>query len=745
MAFSLTERTRAALRNINIQPQLVLEIEDVPTIFGVSHIVKVIKIGDPGLLIGDDWVIGGFSEVEDQSDYITLDGTSNEISQQLNPDKGAVSSISSMQVALVDFNDEITELIAPGLVVDDIMSKKAKLWLGFNDTTSFPEDFIPVFKGIIDDILSDQGKITLNIAHPDKKKQSKIFQQMKTTLTGSHDNSTTTIIVADTTDFLAPVNGPSGSPDSGAYYYVQIEDEIIRYTGKTGTTFTGCTRGSLGTSAASHGDGIDVQSFYRIGGVGPILALKLMLSGWNGPFIEDVEITNFVRTDVATLVDNSIFFENVDIEEVYGVTEGDYVTTSGASNGANNVTLKQITDIVKTDAGTYIVIDGVTFVEEAATSGVIDFRSQYDTLADGMQMSPDEVDVVEHLRWYRQFLSSFNYDFYLKETVDGRDFLDREIYLPMAAYSLPRKARSSMGYHIGPLPTSTVVTLDNTNVVNASKLRKRRTTGKNFYNTIVYEYDESPSEDKFLSGHIEDSEDSKNRIKTGGTKALVIKSKGMRASLQGESLANVAATRLLNRYEFAAEFFESVEVKFSVGFNIEAGDIVLLDGTNLNISDSVTGTRGATARLYEVVNKKMNIKNGAIILSLVDTSFSTSNRYGLISPASYIKAGISQKTFIIKSSFSSQFGANEYRKWDRYIGAGIQVRNASGSILGIALLESVSGNQITLDSNLGFVPAADYLMEFAHYNYQTDQVKFIYTFMTDETAFDDGRAQYKMI
>lgn len=62
---------------------------------------------------------------------------------------------------------------------------------------------------------------------------------ISTTLNGAIDSLVTTINVIDTTSF----------PSTG---YIVIDSEIISYTGKTGTSFTGCTRGADGTSAASH-------------------------------------------------------------------------------------------------------------------------------------------------------------------------------------------------------------------------------------------------------------------------------------------------------------------------------------------------------------------------------------------------------------------------------------------------------------------------------------------------------------
>ncbi len=743
MALNLTDRTLSVLQRVNVKPQYVLEIDGISTIFTATEVEAVIKIGDTDLLIGDDWVIGGFRPVSDQSDTISLSLNTTEINQQLMPDKGAISSISSLKISLVDFNDGATELITPGLVVEDMLARRAKVYLGF-EGTSYPEDFVVIFRGIVDDIESSQGAVQLNISHPDQKKRNTLFEKAETQTDGSHNDSITTITVNDTTKFLAPVLGPSGVNDTSLKFYIRIEDEIIEYTGKTGTTFTGCTRGALSTLEVAHDDDCDVSSFYRLTGNGVELALKIMLSGWNGPFEENAAITNFVRTSVTETVANAIFFYGINVREKYGVNEGDYITTTGASNGANNVTLKVIDTIVITESGSYMVIAGVTFVEENSTAGVIDFRSQYDTLGEGIGMHGDEVDVDAHLVWYTRYLSSFDYDFYLKDTIEGKEFVEKQLYLPMGAYSLPRKSRSSMGYHTGPIPSETIKVLDNSNIKHPEKLTLRRSLGKNFYNTIIYQFDQDKLEDKYLSGHIETDADSKARIAVGN-RSLVIKANGMRRLLFGASLANIAATRMLSRYRFGAEYIDSVEVLFKTGFSVEPGDIVLFDGSNLNISDTSTGARGATARFYEVINKKMNIKTGNVTLSLVNTNFSTTSRYGLISPASKVAGGTSGTVFTIKESYSGTYGVNEYRKWERYIGCSVKVRNSDFSVSAVAVLQNVVGNTITLATTLGFTPLADYVMELSEYNDQTDIIKLLYTFMTDEAAFDDGLDPYLMI
>ena len=112
-----------------------------------------------------------------------------------------------------------------------------------------------------------------------------------TTLNGSIDAITTTIVLTDASQF----------PSSGTSY-VQIGSEEISYTGKSGNTLTGVTRGVRNTTAASHtsGDSVTNSSDYI---------------GWgeaaSGDFVVDPglwSIDNF-GDNVIALIHNSSCFE----------------------------------------------------------------------------------------------------------------------------------------------------------------------------------------------------------------------------------------------------------------------------------------------------------------------------------------------------------------------------------------------------------------------------------------------------
>jgi|CXWL01.1.fsa_nt_gi hypothetical protein len=747
MSITLTQAALDASQQNEIQPQLILEIDGVDTVYGVLVIKRTILVGD--LLLGDPlFILGGKIPVENQETIISFSsGTSSEISQTLNLDKGTNESISSMRIALVDKSQKITRLITPGEIVTDILGRKVKIWMGL-PSTAWKEDHFVIFRGIIDSVDAKSGVIILNISSPDSKKKTAIFPKGNTELTTAMLVGDTTSIVTSSTGFLAPYIGASGVNDTSLKFYVKIDDEIMRYTGTTATTFTGLTRGQLGTVAAAHDIGASVESFYTLEGNAIDLALKIMLSGKNGPYKTGVTVTSFNRISSTSLIDNTIFFQNIDLETEYNPIVGDYITTTGATNGANNVTDKVISEVVKVDNGYYLLIAGVTFIEEEATSAVISFRSQYDVLGlnAGMKYDNDEVDIAEHLDIQSSYLSSFSYRFYLKDTIDdGQDFLASEIYNPMSTFSIPRKARSSLGIHIGPIPGEDIKELDSTNVVEPSKLNIQRSINKNFYNSIIYKFDENASDDKFKGGQVTIDATSIAQIPIGN-KPLLIESKGMRTDLSAINNSQISGQRRIRKYKFGAEYIQNIMLNFKTGFDLEIGDKIVVDLASLSMTDINSASRDGAPRLFEISNKKFNVQKGSIAIDVVDTNFSLDVRYCLISPSSFVKSGVSQTEFVIEPSFNtSKYGTNEYKKWEKYIGAFVKIHSTDFATSGTGSISSIIGNTIILDSALGFTPASGYIMELGDYSSQPDNIKLIYGFMSDGvTNFADGGIAYQM-
>ena len=652
---------------------------------------------------------------------------------------------------------ELVQQVSSNVAIQDIFDTEQILFTGVdlaslygvaeNDLITITGDPNPannIVQATISNVLFSGGNTTLTVTGVSLV-ESLGTSAVAELFTQNVGDTQEEITIDNSTNILAPITGPDGLIDSSFQGHIKINDEIIGYTGISGNTLTGCTRGQQGSTASIHTNGDSVNTFYRLNDNVLDMALKLLLSGWNGPFVEDVEIDNFVRVDTVTDIPNSIFIKNVNISERYGITVGDYVSTSGDPNGANNVTNALITAVEQSDDGSYIVCENESFVLSIDTDAVLSFRSKYDVLPDGFKMAADEVDVERHEQIKTLFFSGAQYDFFLDEDVDN-DFLNEQIYLPIACYSLPRKTRSSVGYTIGPIPGQDIPQIDDTVVKNPERVQLNRQSTRYFINEVIYRFEESRQEPgTFLRGQINIAQDSKDRI-IGTPSTLTIDAKGVRDSLQGGALALAQSNRLLDRYKFGAEVL-NFDLTYAAGLPIELGDIIYFDGRNLQVVDTRTGKRGMDPRFFEVINKTIDITTGKVSIKALDTATSVDARFFLMSPSSVIKTGVSQTQVIIEPSFSKRFGNDEFRKWINYLEAPIRVRNDDFSVNEATVLESVSGNTLTFRDPLSFTPSPGQVLELDVYSNpnNNDQIKLIFGNMTDNATFPDGTSQYKMI
>jgi hypothetical protein len=738
MALPLTQRTREKLEEGDIQPRYVFCIDGIVDCF-TAVLVKKTPRFDDGLFFDEDVIFDDLVIIEEQKPFISFDGTTKSIKQQLKPDQGSVSSISSITVRLIDKDQFVSKIISPGVKLTDILGQDAELYILFEDT-AFPEDAVKILRGPVVDIVSGAGWIELTVNAPNEKARQRLFESLETKLDGAIDNVTTTIVLDRTDDLIIPADTVRS--------FVRIGNEFIEYTGVSGNTLTGVTRGALSgidarAGAAAHDDDSEARSFYILEDGAIEMALKMMLSdGANDDFVSGVEISNIGTTDEGTVA-NSLYIQGVNIAREYGIVPGDFVTVTGAANGGNNVSGEEIIQIVETADGSYIVVDS-PLVLEADTAATMSFKSQYAVWPEGLGMTPREVDVAEHEFILETFLATFNYRFYISDTIEeAKTFIERQIYTPAAMYSLPRGTRSSVGLHVAPFPFADIQVIDETNVKNPDKIKLRRAFKKNFYNNIVYKFDKNLIDDQFDAGTINVNAQSIEEL--GRRKDFTIEAEGMRSDLQAVSLAATAGGRLLDRYNRGAEYIENLELFFGDGLSLEPGDSVIFDAESLQITNTLDGTRVKPQKYFEVQNKSIDL-NGRATVNITDTSFDGSNRYALFSPASLVKSG-SVNSILIKPSYSQPFGQNEWRKWQDFLLAKIQIRNADYTNVAVTGIASISGNTITFTDPLPFTPQEDYVMEFAPYDQQTsERVKLIYTHNSDgENDFGDGQAPYRYL
>ena len=110
------------------------------------------------------------------------------------------------------------------------------------------------------------------------------YQDGSTTLTNSITNvSTADIVVADTSQFVLTTGG------------LIIGTEIIGYTGKTATSFTGITRGLYGSTKAAHSAGAVVTEAQTLASASVATALsQLQTTASNGVSIDPTDRTKIV-------------------------------------------------------------------------------------------------------------------------------------------------------------------------------------------------------------------------------------------------------------------------------------------------------------------------------------------------------------------------------------------------------------------------------------------------------------------
>jgi len=180
---------------------------------------------------------------------------------------------------------------------------------------------------------------------------------------------------------------------------------------------------------------------------------------------------------------------------------------------------------------------------------------------------------------------------------------------------------------------------------------------------------------------------------------------------------------------------------------------VIGDLEQLHVSDITNGSRVFRPRLFEVLDKTMNLKTGNINFQLLDTSIGIDERFGLMSPCSNIMSVINSNQIVIGPDpiYSSRFENDEFRKWLSVTGVNcpisVNISDASGNILGDLVVTSISGNTFTFDQAPSFAILPGMMVEFSGYEDPdtNDKQQLIYGYMNNNTTFTDGENQYSMI
>src|SRR5208337_1505845 len=106
--------------------------------------------------------------------------------------------------------------------------------------------------------------------------------------------------------------------------------------------FINLVRGARGTVAGTYAADTEIDAAIMIEDDALTMALKIMLSGWQGPFLTDIPIQGFVITNdpiIGNQPNGIVLPVGVDAVRDYGIAQGDYLTITGSANPGNNVTV----------------------------------------------------------------------------------------------------------------------------------------------------------------------------------------------------------------------------------------------------------------------------------------------------------------------------------------------------------------------------------------------------------------------
>lgn len=708
MSMQLSVTAQALINEIGINPQIILEIEGLDLIFGALPILKTARWDDdsPDAIWdgGATWD-GKFEDIRSR-DWISLNETTTNITQQIAPDKGSTSSISTVNISIIDVNNEVSRAIAFDNI-SDILGRKATFSIGFAQG-AHPEDSNPIFRGVVVDFFSEAGKIMISLASPEVFKRQLFLEKFQTSITSAITNSQT-IIPIESTAGIYPAQDALNS-------YIRINDEIMKIISIDSPTQITVTRAQLTTLAIAHDDDSSIDTFYTLTGKPLDLALKVMLSSEGNAYFESLDVPKSIEfVSLTEQIQNALIFDYYDIKEKTGLTIGDSIQLDSALN-TGTYTIDFFGSLPS--GGSYIVVNETLNLEVDYT-GTFKYKSKYNTLSTGLGMLTSEVDVDQFELIDVQYGNNFvNYEIYIKDSIDNaKDFIDSQIFFPQGLYSIPRKARSSVKFVAPPFSSDIVPYIGIDNVLNASKIKQRRSVHKYHYNTFVYRYNVDSIDDKYLTGKVIISADSIERIPVG-KKQLRIESDGLRNTPETSTMISSVGQRQLDRYQYAPVYYDDIEVNYKTGYALEVGDVVPFGGTDLKISDLQTGSQGTRFELFEIINKSLNVKNGNIKLSLVSTAFDIASRYAVVALSSVLGTGSTVSRIKIERFLDTEEYFQESDKWLDYEGQIVAIRSPDYTYYHEVEFKGVDPSDngfLLLEENLPTPPLAGYIIEPADY------------------------------
>ncbi|WP_444905315.1 hypothetical protein ACJJIU_22085 (plasmid) [Microbulbifer sp. CnH-101-E] len=209
-------------------------------------------------------------------------------SQRIIPEQGR-AEIGAISFEVVDLGAQLSYVLRDELEQGNgIKGRTVRLYQGFAGLDW--DDFRLEQTQIAEESIGyAEGVYRVRCRDIQREMRRDIFVPNSTRLAANFPKSSSTLWVFDTSSFEPnPHTAAYGDAPNQSVYYLKVKYqdgfEIVRATGKTGNSFTGCTRGLFGTFARDHtlpeesGDesGVEIEEFVYLEGPGPQLAYALL-------------------------------------------------------------------------------------------------------------------------------------------------------------------------------------------------------------------------------------------------------------------------------------------------------------------------------------------------------------------------------------------------------------------------------------------------------------------------------------
>lgn len=232
-----------------------------------------------------------------------------------------------------------------------------------------------------------------------------------------------------------------GNSDLTFETFVMINDEVLKVISKDDSTGTieidELTRGrfkSFRGVTANIGD--TVKSFYVLRGNPIQIFLKLALSKQQN---KPIPVKSYGFISGLGPVTNAVELPSDDAYRDFGIVVGDKVTLSPVFSNRTVLSVQK-TPLLKS----YIVVDGPPIGINTSFSGNLQHSSQFDVLPIGAGVKSYLLDTKRFIEVSELVSAELpDYEFYIKEDFNFKDFSEKELFFPAQLFLCPREGRIS--------------------------------------------------------------------------------------------------------------------------------------------------------------------------------------------------------------------------------------------------------------------------------------------------------------